>query len=224
MEAHEELRPYLFAIAYRMLGSVADAEDIVQEAFLRYQAAGRRPGVAEGVPRDDHHTARDRPTAFRPGAAGGVPRRVAAGAAGRRRRPPARRDGRFALARVPAPAREALAGRAGGVPPARGLRLPVRGRRPDRRQVARELAPDPRPRPRAYRRGPEAVRGLARGARGGRATLHRSLGDGRYRGAGRGARARRDALRRRRWEGSGYPRAACRRSARRKGAHRLAPR
>lgn len=39
-EAGEELRPYLFAIAYRMLGSVADAEDVVQEAFLRYHASG----------------------------------------------------------------------------------------------------------------------------------------------------------------------------------------
>jgi RNA polymerase sigma-70 factor, ECF subfamily len=36
VETHEDLRPYLFAIAYRMLGSVAEAEDIVQEAFLRY--------------------------------------------------------------------------------------------------------------------------------------------------------------------------------------------
>ena len=36
METHDELRPYLFAIAYRMLGEVAEAEDIVQEAFLRY--------------------------------------------------------------------------------------------------------------------------------------------------------------------------------------------
>jgi|SRR5262245_23339699 len=43
MEMQEELRPYLFAIAYRMLGSVADAEDVVQEAFLRYQAAGVEP-------------------------------------------------------------------------------------------------------------------------------------------------------------------------------------
>ena len=43
METHEELRPYLFAIAYRMLGSVADAEDVVQEAFLRYHAAEVEP-------------------------------------------------------------------------------------------------------------------------------------------------------------------------------------
>jgi len=31
----EELRPRAFAIAYRMLGSIAEAEDIVQEALLR---------------------------------------------------------------------------------------------------------------------------------------------------------------------------------------------
>ncbi|HEX2504956.1 MAG TPA: RNA polymerase sigma-70 factor [Gaiellaceae bacterium] len=43
METHEELRPYVFAIAYRMLGSVADAEDVVQEAFLRYHAAEVEP-------------------------------------------------------------------------------------------------------------------------------------------------------------------------------------
>jgi RNA polymerase sigma-70 factor, ECF subfamily len=39
MESQEALRPYLFAIAYRMLGSVAEAEDVVQEAFLRYEEA-----------------------------------------------------------------------------------------------------------------------------------------------------------------------------------------
>jgi RNA polymerase sigma-70 factor, ECF subfamily len=39
MESYENLRPYLFAIAYRMLGSVAEAEDVVQDAFLRYHEA-----------------------------------------------------------------------------------------------------------------------------------------------------------------------------------------
>lgn len=34
----EEYRSYLFAIAYRMLGNVADAEDMIQDTFLRYQA------------------------------------------------------------------------------------------------------------------------------------------------------------------------------------------
>jgi RNA polymerase sigma-70 factor (ECF subfamily) len=35
----EELRPAVFAIAYRMLGSVAEAEDVVQEALLRLHTA-----------------------------------------------------------------------------------------------------------------------------------------------------------------------------------------
>ena len=38
-EPPEALRPLLFSIAYRMLGTVSDAEDIVQEAFLRHQRA-----------------------------------------------------------------------------------------------------------------------------------------------------------------------------------------
>lgn len=36
-EDFERHRPLLFSIAYRMLGSVADAEDVVQEAYLRWR-------------------------------------------------------------------------------------------------------------------------------------------------------------------------------------------
>jgi RNA polymerase sigma-70 factor, ECF subfamily len=35
----EDLRPLTFAIAYRMVGGVSDAEDLVQEAYLRMQQA-----------------------------------------------------------------------------------------------------------------------------------------------------------------------------------------
>src|SRR3954468_6960994 len=38
-ELLEELRPVAFGIAYRMLGSVAEAEDVVQEALLRVHGA-----------------------------------------------------------------------------------------------------------------------------------------------------------------------------------------
>jgi RNA polymerase sigma-70 factor, ECF subfamily len=34
-------RPLLFSIAYRMLGSASDAEDVLQDAWLRYQSADR---------------------------------------------------------------------------------------------------------------------------------------------------------------------------------------
>ena len=45
-EVFEANRELLFAVAYRMLGTVADAEDIVQDAWLRWSAAPRS-GVAE---------------------------------------------------------------------------------------------------------------------------------------------------------------------------------
>ena len=39
----EQLRPLLFAIAYRILGSVVEAEDAVQETWLRFEAAQTEP-------------------------------------------------------------------------------------------------------------------------------------------------------------------------------------
>ncbi len=38
-EVYEDLRPLLFSIAYRIVSSVSEAEDIVQEAFLRLHRA-----------------------------------------------------------------------------------------------------------------------------------------------------------------------------------------
>jgi RNA polymerase sigma-70 factor (ECF subfamily) len=42
-EEFEELRPLLFAIAYRILGSVSEAEDAVQETWLRYETSSTQP-------------------------------------------------------------------------------------------------------------------------------------------------------------------------------------
>jgi RNA polymerase sigma-70 factor (ECF subfamily) len=37
--AYQELRPLLFSIAYQMVGSASEAEDLVQEAYLRFHRA-----------------------------------------------------------------------------------------------------------------------------------------------------------------------------------------
>ncbi|QHS53081.1 RNA polymerase sigma-70 factor [Edaphobacter sp. 12200R-103] len=46
--AFSEVRPRLFGIAYRMLGSAAEAEDITQDVWLRWQATDR--SVVENPP------------------------------------------------------------------------------------------------------------------------------------------------------------------------------
>jgi len=45
--AFEQQRSYLFSIAYRLLGSVSDAEDVLQEAYLRWARA--QPDALQSV-------------------------------------------------------------------------------------------------------------------------------------------------------------------------------
>src|SRR5205814_1076457 len=57
LAAFAPVRPRLFGIAYRMLGSAAEAEDIVQDVWLRWQSANR--SAVENPPAflaDNDHT------------------------------------------------------------------------------------------------------------------------------------------------------------------------
>lgn len=47
---HTDFRPLMFSIAYRMTGSVAEAEDLVQEALFRLERA-RQSGVMVESPK-----------------------------------------------------------------------------------------------------------------------------------------------------------------------------
>ena len=62
----DELRPVAVAIAYRMLGSVSEAEDVVQEALLRVHQAldgASRSLLNNGQVPDD---SKERPASRRP--------------------------------------------------------------------------------------------------------------------------------------------------------------
>ncbi len=48
-DAFERLRPRLFGIAYRVLGSVSEAEDVVQDVWLRWQGADRGAVLDHGA-------------------------------------------------------------------------------------------------------------------------------------------------------------------------------
>ena len=120
MEHHEELRPYLFSIAYRMLGSVAEAKDVTCRTPSSATRGGSRRGVAEGVPRHRDDAARDRRAPLRASPAGDVPGRVA---------PRSWTTTRLAMRRPPTRSRSCTCSRScprssAVFPAPRGLRLP----------------------------------------------------------------------------------------------------
>ena len=142
-EEFEELRPLLFSIAYRILGSVSEAEDAVQETWLRY--AGLRDGapVDQGVPVGRRDPDLDRRAALGPGPAGGVRRAlVPRAAADRPLRGPGAvgRAGRLGVDGGPAAARTADPAGAGGLRAARGVRVRLRRDRVGGRAVRRRRA------------------------------------------------------------------------------------
>ena len=157
--AFEEWRPLLFGIAYRMLGSAADAEDVVQEAFVRWLRRGDEPvesvraylvTVVTRLCLDQLDSARATRVTY---AGPWLPEPVVVDddVGGR--------AGGLAVAGLPGAARGADAARARRLPPARRLRLLLRGGGRARSAGRRQPAGSSAPRARTARRGaPPALR------------------------------------------------------------------
>ena len=182
-DGFEANRPHLRAVAYRMLGSVNEADDAVQEAWLRLNRSDttrrREPG------RVAHHRGRARlarHAALAEGAARAASRHARATAdrepRGRRRPRAGGTARRLGQSRPARGARDARSSRAARVRAARHVRRALRGDRtdrrplPDRRAAAREPRPAARSRRRTgARRGPrapaEVVDAFLAAARGG---------------------------------------------------------
>src|SRR2546423_13986922 len=119
-EEYGEYRPLMFSIAYRMTGSVSDAEDIVQEAFLRLTQV-LRDGTSIGSPKAYLATATTR-LAISHLRSARVRRATHRGGLAAAPPPP--------LHRPPPPPRAPP-----GRPPSRGRPVPPRGRRPPPRHT-----------------------------------------------------------------------------------------
>ena len=123
----EAVRPRLFGIAYRTLESAADADDVVQDAWIRWQRTDRDQVRDDGrVSRDDHEAPRAQrrairscpPRDVRPAVASRTGRRPSRSHAGRGATRGARARGAHALG-------EAVSHRTRRLRPPRGVRLPL---------------------------------------------------------------------------------------------------
>ena len=184
-ERFEENRPHLRAVAYRMLGSSTEADDAVQEAWLRLSRAGTN-GVDEpgrlahhdrGAGIAEHAALADAATRGADRRAG---HRATGHAAAERDRPGARGGaGRFGRASAAGGAGHADPGRTARVRAARHVRRAVRGDRPDRGTLPRRHPPAGQPGPPPGAGGPGRTRKgpATRTPNGSRA---RSRGGGRW--------------------------------------------
>ena len=200
-ERFEEHRTHLRAVAYRMLGSLSEADDAVQEAWLRLSRAdaseienlgGWLTTVVARVCLNmlrSRESRREEPI----GRARARPDRRPGGRHGPRARGAARRLGRPRAARR---ARDAQPGRAARLRASRRVRRPVRRDRADRRALARRgaAAGEPRPPPGAGRAAvPDADLDAQREVVD---AFFAAAREGDFERARRGARPRRRAARR----------------------------
>ena len=208
--AFDPLRPKLVRIAYRMLGSVADAEDVVQEAFLRWfdadRAAVREPEaylrrVVTRLCLDQLKSARHRRETY---IGPWLPEPVVETDAGRDRRRHAAAD---------AGAGAAVAAGACRVSAARRVRRRLRRDRRDDRSRSGGVPPACQPRAQPCPRRAAALRS-AEGARpADRRGILCGVAQRRHAAIAIAARRRRDGLQRRRRQGAGGDAADCRHRA-----------